>query len=207
MPEDYKEVTKATYDAVVPVYSAIDDESTDETADVLAALKEFMELLPEKASVLDIGCAAGRDVSYFTGRGFNVTGIDFSSKMIDQAKRRVPSATFKVLDFESLKYQNKFDGVWANASLHHVPKKDLPSVLKLIHRALKPKSIFFIKVKKGRMEGMQREDKFNTVIRRYIAFYQNDELKQFLREAGFTILSLKNTTRDEWIDVIARKHG
>lgn len=205
MPKDYKEVTRATYDAVAEQYAERDRGLVDETADVHAALEEFSFLLPEGAAVLDIGCATGRDSYFFTEKGFQVTGIDFAAEMIRRSRTIVPDATFKVMDFEELPFDNEFDAVWANASLHHVPKENLPPVLSLIHRALKSGGHFFIKIKYGDADGIRENEKFGGRIRRHFAFYENDELQRLLEEAGFSILSIKNTTQDEWVEATARK--
>ncbi|MDP4000313.1 MAG: methyltransferase domain-containing protein [bacterium] len=205
MPDDYKEVTRATYDVVADSYAKRDKGSVDESDDVHAALNEFASLLQPNARVLDTGCAAGRD-SYFLDRfGFRVTGIDFSPEMVERAKRTVPGATFKVMDFEELPFTNEFDAVWANASLHHIPKRNLPVVLAAINRALKPGGYFFIKVKHGAADSIRENEKFGGKIKRYFAFYQNDELHRLLEEAGFSILSIKNTTQDEWVEATAEK--
>ena len=207
MPESYKDITRATYDAVAEQYAERDKGSVDESNDIHAALNEFAALLPPEAAVLDIGCGAGRDSHFFSELGAKVTGIDLAPGMIERAKRITPDVTFEVRDFENLTYTEEFDAVWANVSLHHIPKKNLPPVLASINRALKPGGFFFIKMKYGDGEGVRENEKFGGMIRRYFAFYENEEVERLLREAGFEIRSIQNTTQDEWVDVIARKHA
>lgn len=201
---DYKEITRGTYDSVAEQYAARDKELVDETADVYAALNSFAELVPKGGKVLDIGCGTGRDTFFLAERGLQVTGIDFSQAMIERARKLVPSAFFEVKDFEQLDFMNEFDGVWANASLHHVPKEQLPGVLNSIKRALKPGGYCFIKVKHGQADGLRDNEKFGKVISRYFAYYGNQELRELIEGAGFSIQTLENTTEDEWIDVVAR---
>jgi ubiquinone/menaquinone biosynthesis C-methylase UbiE len=102
--------------------------------------KKFTSLLPEKGHILDLGCGPGRDAKVFADQGFHVVGIDFSPAMIEAARACAPHATFHVMDIESINFPpNSFDGVWANCSLLHVPKRSIPAVLRNIAALLKSK--------------------------------------------------------------------
>ena len=101
--------------------------------------------------------------------------------------------------------EHKFDGVWANASLHHIPKDHLPMVLKKIHNLLNEGGLFFIKVKHVDQEGIRTNEKFGKTLQRYFAFYKPNELVALLSSAGFSILSNELTTNDEWVDIVAKR--
>ena len=145
---NYNSINKKSYQAIAKSYAERDRKKITETTDVENALKRFVKLLPQKARVLDLGCGAGRDSQYFIKNNVQIIGIDFSPKMIFYAKKLNPQGIFHIMDFEKLKFKkSKFDGVWANASLHHIPKSHLLNVLKNINKILKKKRGFIFKSK------------------------------------------------------------
>jgi len=111
-------------------------------ADLSDNYKAFMSYLPNKAHILDAGCGVGRDTKYFLSQGYQVTAFDASPEMVKLASKEtglnVLHASFQDIDFEGL-----FDGVWAQASLLHIPYHETKSVYKRIHHSLKPKGIFY----------------------------------------------------------------
>src|SRR3989344_8338892 len=92
---------------------------------------KYLSFLDPNASVLDVGCGAGVKSKYITSKGFRVTGIDFSEEMIALAKADVSTASFAVKDIkQSLGFEQEFDGVFAQAVLLHIPKKEVSEVFK-----------------------------------------------------------------------------
>lgn len=187
MPDTSSYKTRQAYDASADAYA-------QKTASLhpheIAQL--FLDQLPQKAHILDIGCGPGRDVKIFADRGHNVTGIDFSSKAIEIAKRAVPNATFQIMDIESMAFPaGSFDGIWASASLLHIPKENLPSVFSKIHALLKSNGIFYVSVKKGCGERLEKDERYGDV-EKFWSFFEEDELKSYLTQAGFNILKFIN---------------
>src|SRR3989344_5666981 len=91
----------------------------------------FLSFLPPQSAVLDVGCGGGIKSKYIADKGFQVTGIDFSEKMIEIAKREFPQTDFEVVDIYHLdQYQKMFDAVFAQAVLLHVPKFQALEVLR-----------------------------------------------------------------------------
>ncbi len=206
MDSDYKSITKESFDSISEDYIKRDQEIVAESADVLHALEKFAQLLPQGAKVLDIGSGGGRDSRFFAEHGFEVIGIDYSEKMIAGAQAIVSGVDYQVMDFENLTFQsNAFDAVWANASLHHIPKANLLNVLTKIYAILKTEGIFFIKVKCGNDDSIRENEKFGKKLRRYFAFYSPDELEGLIKAAGFTILNIEITTGGEWVDIFCKK--
>lgn len=204
--KQYQKITRAAYDLVAGEYIRRDRGTIPETFEVLAALKRFISLLPPYVKILDIGSGGGRDSRFLYDHGFRVTGIDSSRKMIAKARKIQSSVIYMVMDLEYPKFRaSTFDGVWANASLHHIPKKRLQKVLRKIYTVLKPGGILFVKVKYGKGEKMRTDAKFGKRITRYFAFYRLRELNKLLCAAGFKIIAAHTDTRKEWIDVFAQK--
>lgn len=149
--------------------------------------EKFVALLQPKAKVLDAGCGPGRDCEYFAGRGFEVTGVDLSEKLLKIAKKRVPSATFQKQDLRRLQFQkNSFDGIWACASLLHLRRSDALAVLKSFFTLLKPGGILFVQLKEGKGEA-DIVDPIIADLSRHFVYYSLSELKKILQEAGFIV--------------------
>jgi SAM-dependent methyltransferase len=94
-------------------------------------------------TILDFGCGPGRDLAYFRSLGHEAVGLDgcmaFSAMAREQTGCEVLQQDFLALDLP----EGRFDGVFANASLFHVPSRELPRVLCELRRAMKPRGVFF----------------------------------------------------------------
>lgn len=110
--------------------------------------KRFLEYLPEKASILDIGCGSGRDSKVFADLGYDVTAVDGSAELCKHAEQLI-GIPVRCLLFENLDYTNQFDGIWASASLLHVEKDKMQAVLRLVADAIKENGILFASYKYG----------------------------------------------------------
>lgn len=116
---------------------------------------KFSQLLP-KGKVIDIGCGSGRESLWFTGHKYEYVGIDFSSAMVEIAKKANPKATFEVKSFYDLDFPlDSFDGFWASCSLVHAPREKVAKVLEEIRNIVKPGGIGFVAVKEGKGEQME----------------------------------------------------
>ncbi|MCL6587367.1 MAG: methyltransferase domain-containing protein [Anoxybacillus sp.] len=99
--------------------------------------EDLVELLAPKQgeAILDVGCGTG-DLAYkLYERGVNVTGIDQSEKMINQAKKKYPFIAFELQNVVHLSYENAFDAIFSNAVLHWV--KQPKEALSCMYLALK----------------------------------------------------------------------
>jgi SAM-dependent methyltransferase len=155
----------------------------------LASIEKFAKLLPEQAHIVDIGSGSGRDAKIFTSMGIDVLGIDFCPNLIDIAKKHAPLAKFQLMDIEMMNFPEcSFDGAWAACSLLHVPKSAFPIVLKKIHAFLKKDGYFYLALKKGKGETLENDLRYEGNIKKFWAFYEEDELKKHLEIAHFKIL-------------------
>ncbi len=110
--------------------------------------QKFCSFLPENAHILDLGCGSGRDAHYFKLQNFKITALDASEELGKLASAHIGQDVL-LMKFEDMTFQNMFDGVWANASLIHVPYEDLKKILKKIHGSLKDNGIFYATFKYG----------------------------------------------------------
>ena len=157
--------------------------------------ERFLSLIPSGGTIIDIGCGSGRDVKKFSERGFRVTGIDFSPSMIEIAKRNAPKATFKNIDMHSLDLEDTFDAAWANASLLHISKARFLEVLEKIYSILSDDGLFYIKMKQGSHEGIEIDARYDN-LPKFFSYFEEDELKEVLREAGFELLDVFTTGKE-----------
>jgi SAM-dependent methyltransferase len=101
---------------------------------------ELMQLLPERARVVDLGCGAGLpSTRLFADTGYEVTGVDISAEQIRRARRNVPSAAFLHADITELTLEpGSVDAITAYYSLNHIPREILGSLLTRISGWLAP---------------------------------------------------------------------
>ncbi len=88
-------------------------------------LDRFLALLPERGTILDIGCGMGEPIArYLIERGFSGTGVDSSPSLINLARRRFPDQQWLALDMRRLDLGRRFDGILAWHSLFHLSPED-----------------------------------------------------------------------------------
>lgn len=150
--------------------------------DVSQNIDTFLDALPKEKSlnILDLGCGPGRDLRYFKSLGHNPLGLDGSKTFCEMAQQYSSCPTlhqnFSNIDLSA--YQ--FDGVFANASLFHVPKVKLLNVLKKLHNSLSPDGILFMSNPRGDGEQWQGQ--------RYGHYMELDTCQAFIEQAGFNVL-------------------
>jgi len=172
----------------------------------------FISLLKPGALVLDVGCGGGLKSKYLAERGLSVVGIDFSEKMIAIAKREVSSATFLVCDLgevSTLPYQ--FDGIFAEAVLVHVPRKEIIEKLKTMTKKLKNGGYLRVSVKEKRTgqmnEEIRVENDYGYPYERFFSYFTLDEITADIRKTGLTktYATIKPVGKANWIQIIGKK--
>lgn len=120
----------------------------------------FLAFIPPAGSILDVGCGAGRDSKYFLEQGFSVTSLDASEELVKIASSYTGQPV-RHMTFNEINFTNTFDGVWAVASLLHVPSNEIGNIFQKIAQALKPGGIFYASFRWGDFEGITEERYFN----------------------------------------------
>ena len=145
------------------------------------ALLQAIESAPP-FELLDLGCGPGRDLVTFTALGHHATGLEGSVQMAAMARAH---SGCEVLEQSLLQLDlpaGRFDGVFANAVLFHLPGQELPRVLRELHAALKPGGVLFSSNPRGQgQEGWSGE--------RYGAFHDWESWREYLVAAGFAELT------------------
>lgn len=127
-------------------------------ADMSAHYEHFLKYVPEHGRILDFGCGSGRDTKAFLQRGYLVDAVDGSSEMCRLASE-LCNIQVRCMDFTDLNDVNKYDAIWACASLLHVAKTQLPAVLIKMRDALVNDGVMYISFKHGDYEG-ERNGRF-----------------------------------------------
>ena len=170
------EMTIGHYDRTAEDYR--DGTRNHDVSQNYAALLEAIEGEPPYA-ILDLGCGPGRDLRYFRSLGHDATGLDGSMEFVTMA-RRYSGCDVLHQDFLAMTLPvNRFDGIFANASLFHVPSQELPRVLAELAEALKPRGVLFCSNPRGNNEEGVSGDRFSC-------FLDLATWRDFVTAAGFT---------------------
>jgi SAM-dependent methyltransferase len=159
--------------------------------------------VPPPFSILDFGCGPGRDLATFARLGHRAIGLEGAAPFAAMARAdtgcEVWEQDFLKLDLPA----ERFDGVFANASLFHVPTQELPRVLRELRAALRKGGVLFSSNPRGdNSEGWNRG--------RYGAYHDRQTWQRFLSEAGFVPLTHyyrpAGLPRDQqpWLATVAR---
>lgn len=131
--------------------------------------------------ILDVGCGPGRDLRYFRSLGHDAIGLEGSCAFVDMAREfsecEVLHQNFLVMRLPA----KKFDGIFANAALFHVPSVELPRVLQELHESLKDQGVLFSSNPRGNNE----EGLYGN---RYNCFHNLETWREFVTQAGFVEL-------------------
>ena len=208
MNPSFKWVVEAGYDRVAERYLASKDLEDSTT---LAALEELAGELPPGAAVLDLGCGAGVPATGWLAQRFAVTGVDFSAKQLELARRNAPSASFIKADMTDLEFAPEtFDAVVALHSIIHVPRAEHPALIENIRRWLKPGGGFLATWALGEWEGAEGDWEGWGAPMRW-SHYDGQTSLRLLRGAGFAVEQAEaRTTRgtrgdESWLWVLARR--
>ena len=173
--------------------------------DVTQNYDRFLSQLPEGRAldILDFGCGPGRDLGYFQSLGHRPVGLDGSEAFCNMAQANSDCPVLHQ-QFLSLNLPDEaFDGVFANASLFHIPGQELAKVLGELHRALRPGGILFSSNPRGNGEGWQGQ--------RYGHYMEFDSYKAYLDQSGFRIIDHyyrpagKPREQQPWLAIVSQR--
>jgi ubiquinone/menaquinone biosynthesis C-methylase UbiE len=171
----------------------------------LDQIEEFSKLIPKHGTVLDAGCAAGRDCQLFANKGFKVTGVDVSKGLLEIARRSVPEANFIFANFLKLPFEDEsFNGVWAHQSLLHLEtQEDVKDALREFWRVLKPNGtlLVLVKAQTGNSKTAIVSDSFSKHDR-FFQYFSTDEVASLLSGSDF-----KNSRISTYREIDKNKNG
>lgn len=164
----------------------------------------FLERIQPGGRILDAGCGSGRDLLAFSKKGYDVMGIDASAQLAHMASF-YSNSPVEVLEFSEMNFVERFDGIWACASLLHTEKPQLHNILCNFKKALVSGGILFASVREGKGTRVGSDG-------RSYKYYGVNEFEKQILDAGLE-LELSWLTTDvlekreklSWINILAKK--
>lgn len=195
------DVTLAEYDSSAESFweGTRDHDVTQNRAALLAAIEG-----PAPFTILDFGCGPGRDLIAFRDLGHEVVGLDGATRFVQMARAH---SGCHVLHQDFLRLvlpPSRFHGVFANASLFHVPRQELPRVLGALHAALLPRGVLFSSNPHGANREGWNGDRFGS----YHAF---ETWQEIVEAAAFELLDYyyrppgRPRSEQPWLATVFRK--
>lgn len=172
--------------------------------DMSECCDRFLKYVVPGGRIIDIGAGSGRDIKYFKDRGYVVEGIDASEEMCRLAA--VYSGTEVTCErIQDWHPQEKYDGIWANASLLHLAFDEIEEFVCRASDYLKPNGVFYISMKKGIQTGCDNNGRFFTD-------FSEEKVQQIVsKSTAFNVADSWETgdglSREEfqWINLILKK--
>lgn len=175
------------------------------SVDTTQTIVQFVKNIRIGGEILDVGCGSGRDSKYFLELGYNVTAFDASKEIANVASEKINHPVIH-MQVQDMAWENKFDGVWAMASLLHLPKDEIPNAIQKCVSSLKEGGTFFASFKSGEGESFDNKGRYfsyftieelNTIMEKI------PELDNFKVNYSGTEDALKRDVT--WINIIATK--
>jgi cyclopropane fatty-acyl-phospholipid synthase-like methyltransferase len=168
---------------------------------------EFLNLLPQRSTILDAACGAGRYLPFLLEQEHSVVGIDQSQGMLSHAKAKFPSVQFEKVGLQEMGYQAVFDGAICMDAMEHVCPEDWSLVLTNFHQALKPHgSLYFTAETIENADENEIREAFDRAQKAglpvvygefpdeevYHYHPTNQQVREWVQQAGFEILKEEN---------------
>ena len=112
----------------------------------------FLSKVKPGGHILDFGCGSGRDTEYFRSKGFTVEAADGSEEFCRLASEYLKQEV-RCMEFSELCAEDAYDGIFAQASIMHLPHDELRALFPKMIRALKKDGILYASFKYGDFEG------------------------------------------------------
>lgn len=173
--------------------------------DMTNTYKEFLKLVPEGGKILDLGCGSGRDSMNFMKLGYEVTSVDGAKKLAKRASVLLGKEVI-VSTFEELELKEKFHGIWACASLLHIKREDLKTVLNNLYNNLDDNGVFYMSFKYGEKEYVDDKNRyFNCFTDESIISFINENTKYNILGLYITEDKLGRVNEVKWVNLICNK--
>ncbi|MCZ4122809.1 class I SAM-dependent DNA methyltransferase [Streptomyces sp. H39-S7] len=200
-PDDL-DVVRASYDRVADNYAHL--VVTTGMGDIRrqpwlkASIDAFADTVGELGPVLDVGCGPGTVTAYLAERGLDVSGVDLSPRMIDNARRLHPQCRFRVASATELDLdQASLGGVLGWWSLFNLPRAVLPQVLAHVTHALKPGGHFITATHVGDQDAVRTEAYGGVPVRWTTHQWQPEQLVDLIEQAGLRPVAELRLPADE----------
>ena len=173
--------------------------------DMTNTYKPFLKLVPKGGKILDLGCGSGRDSMNFMKLGYEVTAVDGAKELAKKASVLLGNEVI-VSTFEELELKEKFHGIWACASLLHIKREDLKTVLNNLYNNLEDNGVFYMSFKYGEKEYVDDKNRyFNCFTDKSIISFINENTKYNILGLYITEDKLGRVNEVKWVNLICNK--
>ena len=173
-------------------------------ADMESVHTHFTAFLPPNASILDLGCGSGRDTKVFLDAGYRVDAMDGSEALCEKASAYTGIQVKNML-FADLNEHDAYDGIWACASLLHLPKDELADVLRRIEAALRNNGILYASFKYGTYEGMRNGRYFTDFTEESLLTFWEKSSSMQIFDTWLSMDVRSDGENIQWINLLARR--
>ena len=139
-----------TTELTISYYNQNVEQFIQETGNVdFSAVQEaFLQYIPDGGLILDLGCGSGRDSKVFLDKGYRIVAVDGSEEMCKAASKYIGESVIYSL-FQNYQPIERFDGIWACASLLHLQEQDIIPIIRKLSDALRNDGAFYMSFKYG----------------------------------------------------------
>ena len=174
-------------------------------ADMSELYARFEKHLNAGNLVLDCGCGSGRDSRYFLDKGYEVEAIDASHELCKKAENLIGKSV-KCMLFEDISDIDKYDGIWACASLLHEDKAKLASVIKKLETAIKPSGAIYMSFKYGDFCGNRNGRYFVNLTEESLETILGGNCNLKVIDKWITGDVREGRESEKWLNVIVKKY-
>ena len=196
--DDVQEITVRYYND-----NAVDFVNQTQQVDFAEIQQCFLQYIPDGGHILDFGCGSGRDSHYFRSRGFRVTALDGAENVASLAedfiRQKVVRQSFT--DFAEI---DVYDGVWACASLLHLPWQTLKQVVRNLAAGLHNEGIFYASFKYGDFSGM-RHGRFFTDLTEERWHLLTEGINWDTLDLWVTGDVREGRSNEQWLNILCKK--
>ena len=164
----------------------------------------FLSYIPKGGMILDFGCGSGRDTKYFLEKGYKVDSIDGSEALCEIASNNT-GIRVRHMYFDELDEFEEYDGIWACASILHLPIEELQDVFfKMIH-ALRNSGYIYSSFKYGDFEGYRNDRYFTDFTEKKFQLFISNLPELTMIEKRITLDVRPGRDNEKWLNIIMRK--
>lgn len=165
---------------------------------------KFLIGLEPGARVLDFGCGSGRDTKYFVEKGYIVEAIDGSAELCRIASEYA-GIQVKCMLFKEFNEVSKYDGIWACASILHLPQNELQVVIQKMVDSLVENGIIYISFKYGEFEGERNGRYFTDMTEESFQRIADEIPEATIKEIWKTTDVRPGRGDEQWLNIIMSK--
>ena len=197
---------KPEQDKTLEFYNHNADRFIDNTAsvDMRVTQDRFLSRMKSGGTILDFGCGSGRDAEYFIKSGYRVDAVDGSAEIVRKTAERTGLPVKRML-FRDLSAMDQYDGIWACASILHLPREELKSVIRKMSEAIHREGVIYASFKYGTFEGWRNGRFFTDFTEESFRTFLQDIYELEITECWITADVRPDRNDEKWLNLLLRK--